>query len=82
MNELFESAAASIVGTDHRKPFVWKNNQDAFVIRSRGDLLVGVVADGCGEGPYSELGARIGANMLANRLTQAFSVVSEEEIPV
>lgn len=72
MKKNFESAAGSIVGTDHRKPFVWKNNQDAFTLRQTDDLSVAVVADGCGEGAYSEFGARLGANMLAHRLVELF----------
>jgi hypothetical protein len=72
MKSLFESVAGSIVGTDHRKQFVWKNNQDAYAIRESDDLMVAVVADGCGEGAHSELGARLGAHLLAHRLTQLF----------
>ncbi len=68
----FDIASGSIVGTDHRQQFVWKNNQDALAIRQSDQCIVAVVADGCGEGAFSEFGARLGANMLAHRLTQLF----------
>ncbi len=69
MKKIFEWSAGSIVGTDHRKPFVWKNNQDAFTVRESDNCFVAVVADGCGGGNggglYSELGARLGAHLAA-----------------
>lgn len=73
MSAQFELAAGSIVGINHRQRFVWKNNQDAYALRRNENLTVAVVADGCGDGAYSEFGARLGANMFAHRLTQLFS---------
>lgn len=70
MAKEFQVASGSIVGTDHRQMFVWKNNQDALAIRCEGDIIVAVVADGCGEGAYSELGARLAAHLTAHRLMQ------------
>ncbi|MEK7641649.1 MAG: protein phosphatase 2C domain-containing protein [Patescibacteria group bacterium] len=73
MGNQFESAAGSIMGTDHRQQFVWKNNQDALVVREEGDCTIAVVSDGCGEGAYSELGARLTAHLTVNRLAQIFA---------
>lgn len=66
----FQLAAGSIVGTDHRKPFLWKNNQDAFTVRASDDRIIAVVADGCGSGHFSEMGARLGVHLTAGALSQ------------
>lgn len=66
MNHLFEMAGGSILGRDHR--LVGKNNQDALCcIHARG-YTVAVVCDGCGSGHHSEVGAQIGARLVANLL--------------
>ena len=70
INDTFQWVAGSIVGTDHRKPFVWKNNQDAHVVRDKGEVFIAVVADGCGSGLYSEFGARMGANLASGALSR------------
>jgi hypothetical protein len=70
----FETAAGSIIGTDHVR--LHKNNQDAHVQiyrpegEGKGEVLVGVVCDGCGDptSPHSEVGAKVGARMLARLL--------------
>lgn len=72
LKTLLEVAAGSIVGTDHLQKFLWKNNQDAYTVRTSDDMIVAVVADGCGEGPYSELGARLGSGLLAGSLLRVF----------
>lgn len=61
----FEVAAGSIVGRDHLRPFGWRNNQDSFAIRVAEDAIVAVVADGCGSESKSEVGAVIGAEIVA-----------------
>src|SRR5688500_16603395 len=58
-------AAASVIGRDHRR--LDRRCQDAFAIR-RGHATVVVLADGCGSGAHSELGARLGANLFATAL--------------
>jgi hypothetical protein len=45
-----------------------RNNQDAVAVTVTDDWVVGVVADGCSAGRYSEVGARLGATLLANWL--------------
>jgi len=60
--ELFELAAGTVAGRDHKT--LLKNNQDAFVFEDRKDALVGAVADGCGSGAWSEVGAQIGVRLV------------------
>ena len=73
MNRYFESCAGSITGTDHKKPLLWKNNQDAFRVVEKDDVLIAVVADGCGSGKYSEMGARMGINLVTGFLLREFA---------
>src|SRR6218665_1291667 len=56
----FESAAATVLGREHAR--AGRNNQDAFRTRASAHGLAAVVADGCGSGAHSELGARLGAH--------------------
>lgn len=60
--EMFRCVGGSIVGRDHR--LVAKNNQDAWAINSFGGVTVAVVADGCGSGAHSEVGASLGVKLL------------------
>ncbi|ATB29411.1 protein phosphatase 2C domain-containing protein [Melittangium boletus] len=55
----FESAAATVLGREHAR--AGRNNQDAFRTRASAHGLAAVVADGCGSGAASEVGARLGA---------------------
>jgi serine/threonine protein phosphatase PrpC len=60
----FRLTEALVAGEAHRG--LWRNNQDALkVIRER-DFIAGVVCDGCGSSPESEVGARITARYTAN----------------
>ena len=59
----FEVAAGSVTGRAHA--LSGKPNQDAVAVRSRGGCLVAVVADGCGSGAHSEVGAQLGARIVA-----------------
>ncbi len=45
-----------------------KNNQDALCCRADNGVLIAVVCDGCSSGRYSEVGARLGARLLAESL--------------
>lgn len=58
-----EAAAGSIVGTAHLH--AGRNGQDGFAIHRAGDITVAVVTDGCGSAPHSEVGAKIGAAIVA-----------------
>lgn len=66
MNTKSDVAAATVIGADHRRAD--RPCQDAFAVRRAGDAVVVVVCDGCGGAPHSELGARLGANLLATAL--------------
>lgn len=63
---VFEIAGGSVPGRSHLR--AGRPNQDAWAWRSRGDRLVAVVADGCGSGAHSEVGARLGARLVVERL--------------
>src|SRR5688500_6106695 len=63
MNTIIDVAAASVIGREHRR--LDRACQDAFAIRQGERGVVAVVCDGCGSGAHSELGARLGANLVA-----------------
>ncbi len=69
MKQVFELAAASTIGRDHR--LIGRNNQDAWYHISTDRVTVIVVADGCGEGLYSEVGARLGSRLMVEALFEA-----------
>lgn len=62
----FQVAGGTIFGRDHR--MVGKNNHDALAIVQTDDAIIGLVCDGCGSGLHSEVGAKIGAQLIANML--------------
>ena len=66
MNGEFEIAAGTVSGRDHRQ--AGKNNHDAYVFSSDASGTVAVVCDGCGSGRHSEVGAKIGARLVAGAL--------------
>jgi hypothetical protein len=70
----FSIAGGSVPGTDHTKPGQpgWTNNHDAYAFYRGADFLVGVVCDGCGSAPHSEVGAYIGAQLATKSLARAF----------
>jgi hypothetical protein len=67
-SDLFQVAAGSALGQLHHRAH--RNNQDAHAVRRRDGVLAAVVADGCGSGPHSELGARLGAELFAEGLVR------------
>ena len=54
-----------VIGRDHL--LMGKNCQDALAIATDTNILVGVICDGCGEGGYSEVGARLGCQFIASQ---------------
>jgi hypothetical protein len=68
MNRRFQAAAGSIVGTAHLH--AGRNGQDGFAIHCQGEVTVAVVTDGCGSAPHSEVGAKIGAAIVARCVAQ------------
>lgn len=64
----FAIAAGSVTGRNHS--LAGRNNQDAFLVRRSedGDLLVGVVCDGCTSGKESGVGAVLGSRIIVESL--------------
>jgi len=63
----FQAASGSIVGTEHLR--LKKNNQDSFALSNKAFIrwdpaVIGVVCDGCGSQPSSEVGAKLAAPYL------------------
>ncbi len=59
----FGIAAGSVAGREHR--LAGRNSQDAFAIMQRTHILTAFACDGCGSSPHSEVGANLGARLLA-----------------
>jgi hypothetical protein len=64
----FEIAGGSVTGKSHVQ--VGRANQDAFTWYRSDECLIALVADGCGSGKRSEVGAEIGARILTWSLAQ------------
>lgn len=67
---MYIAKTAKLLGADHRRDGI--NCQDAVALREDGRYCVGVVADGCGSGAYSETGALRAAQYLAARFLYAY----------
>jgi hypothetical protein len=67
---MWKITAGSIPGSDHTMPGkpAWKNNQDAFFTHADEICTIGIVADGCGSGKASEVGANIGVKLFGESL--------------
>ena len=64
----FQTAGGSVVRKSyHKDP---KNNQDAYDIISNADYHIGVVCDGCGKSPHSEVGAKVGCKVIAHSIAK------------
>jgi hypothetical protein len=64
----FEVTSGTIMGREHSK--VGKNNQDGLAVVDNGESLIGVICDGCGSSPHSEVGAKIAAKIIATSLSR------------
>jgi hypothetical protein len=64
----FEIAGGSVAGRAHLA--AGRNNQDAFHWVCREDRAVAVVCDGCSGGAHSEVGAKLGARLIAQTLLE------------
>jgi hypothetical protein len=60
---------ASVRGSEHAR--LLRNNQDAVAACARGDRTAVAVADGCSEGPFSEVGARLVVRFLTHRACES-----------
>ena len=68
MDTKYEIACGSVIGREHRRTD--RPCQDAFAVRRGERAVVAVVCDGCGSGAHSELGARLGANLVASAMVE------------
>lgn len=68
MEKMFETAVGSVTGRDHL--LAGKNNQDAYILSMKDDLIIAIVADGCSDSykaghiSRNEAGAQIGVRLL------------------
>lgn len=62
----FQLAAGTVIGRDHRE--VPKNRQDGLYLVQDERCTVAVVTDGCGSGAHSEIGAQLGARLVAESI--------------
>lgn len=72
----FEAACGSVVGRDHvarNDLLIGRNNQDGVCWRHFGNFAAAVVADGCGSGKSSELGAALAAKLLVSSIEREYS---------
>ena len=63
---VFQVTAGSVMGSHHRALF--RNNQDAYRISQTPDAIIAILADGCGSGRYSEVGARLAPGFITRYL--------------
>ncbi len=66
LNTIFEVCAGTTIGARHIEE--GRNNQDFFIHNESPDCFIGVVCDGCGEQPYSEVGANLIGRKVLNIL--------------
>jgi len=64
----FQIAVGSVTGTSHRNPLRLLNNQDAFSFIEKDNLIIAVIADGCGAGKHSEVGSKLGVKLITSEL--------------
>lgn len=74
----WQITGASVPGMDHVQPGkpAWKNNQDAFRMLVTERFSIGIVADGCGSGSMSELGAQFGSSVLLSIIASQLTVTN------
>lgn len=68
----WRARGGSVVGAEHRR--TGRPNQDAWHLQRSERAVIGVVADGCGSAPHSEVGAWLGARIWARALTELLAL--------
>lgn len=68
MAPTFEIAGGTVTGQAHVA--AGRNNQDAFSWETTGAGIVAVVCDGCGSSPHSEVGAKLGAQLVTRAVAR------------
>ncbi|GEM_PF-4980717 len=59
---------ATIQGFTHRN--LEYNNQDSVLVIENDKFIIGLIADGCGSAPNSEVGAQLGLKYLSKRISE------------
>lgn len=80
---LYDVACGSVVGSDHiasGKCLIGQNNQDAMVVHRGEDVITAFICDGCGSGRHSEVGAWLAANILTQKVVEAYDVRGVSDI--
>ncbi|HEY3322821.1 MAG TPA: protein phosphatase 2C domain-containing protein [Planctomycetota bacterium] len=62
----FQVACGTVLGREHA--LAGRNSQDAYCCKQNENGLVAVVCDGCSSGKHNEVGAKLGARILAEAL--------------
>jgi hypothetical protein len=73
--KIFELAQGSTCGRDHRVS--GKNNHDAVSCLINDEAIIAIVCDGCSSGKHSEVGAKLGAQLIATTLCQYIYKIGE-----
>lgn len=79
MSARFEIAGGSVTGRTHA--LAGRCNQDAYALHAEEDRVAAVVADGCGSGAHSEVGAQLGARIAAAALSRRLAEGARPEDP-
>jgi serine/threonine protein phosphatase PrpC len=74
-----ETACGSVIGAAHLRAA--RNGQDGWAIERNGESVVLVVADGCGSARHSEVGAKLGAAIVARAVAaRAETTIDWDEV--
>jgi hypothetical protein len=68
LNSEVQIGGASVAGWAHA--VVGRNNQDGYAFTATPEGLVAVVCDGCSSAPHSEVGAKLGAELVVSALAR------------
>ncbi len=68
----FQIAAGTIIGKHHTR--LGKNNQDAYYTFQSNSVTIAIVADGCGSGQNTEVGAKLGVKLLGEILLKKLNI--------
>ncbi|MFN7971611.1 MAG: protein phosphatase 2C domain-containing protein [Acidobacteriota bacterium] len=75
--DAFLVAAGTVPGRDHT--VAYRNCQDAFSTYASRECVISIVCDGCGSGTHSEVGAKLGARILAESLRERIEAGGERD---
>lgn len=74
----YEVAFGTVTGRDHVHGL--RNNQDALAVEERPEGIVAVVCDGCSSGAHSEVGAQLGARLIAAELAASLGHFNRSDL--